>query len=367
MGAWAGKGGLFHGTINVRKDGHARMSTPNVILWLERHQVDLVAAVARQAKFSIVGAGSPTKGQSGAMAASLGCEVVDDLRAALASAACDAILLFSLGDFSLAPAGQDAGAVLAAKARNVRVLSLEPVPSSAMDLAGHGWTREEHGQSPASAIRFIGLPRLSRVMRDAHEPLAAMGRPRTLHIEAYSNPVSGSLASRLFAAVDLSIALLGEPEIVDASFVSAAGVRASPPQTLANLDGDLSILARYPDGRSSTICASNQGGTWMCTATLLGERGRLRLFDDGLEWIDPSGAKVDELRQRRGKADSSLDTRAIKALADSLSRLLDSSIPDEGPAPIESILCVAQAALLSARTGQPESPATIRRAISPTM
>ena len=347
------------------------MGTPRVIVWLDRLQVDLIAAVARQAKFSIVGAGSPAKGQSGSVAASLGCPVVDDLRAALASAECDAILLASLGDFALSPTRQDAGAVRASHARGVRVITLEPVPPSAMDLSGQGWTHEEHGQCPANLIRFVGLPRLSRVMRDAHEPLTSVGLPRTLHIESYAGATTCSLASRLFAATDLMISLLGEPETVDAAYVGAAvgqGVRSAPPQSLANLDGDLSVTCRFPDGRAATLSASNQGGRWSFAATLLGEQGRLRLYDDGFEWIGVDGQKCDELRIRRGtRSANEIDTRAATALAESLARLLDTSLPDDGPVPLESILCVAQAVLLSARTGQPESPATLRRAITPMM
>lgn len=359
------------GTIKGPQGSKDHMGTPRVIVWLDRHQVDFIAALARQAKFSIVGAGSSVKGQSGAMAASLGCDVVDDLRAALASAQCDAILLASLGDFALSPAGQDAHAVMAAHARGVRVLSLEPVPSSAMDLVGHGWTLEEHGQSPARTIRFLGLPRLCRVMRDAHEPLASMGRPRSLHIESYAGPAAGSLASRLFAATDFMLSILGEPESVDAAYVGAAvgqGVRSAPAQSLANLEGDLSVVCRFPDGRAASICASNQAGRWSFSATLLGEQGRLRLYDDGFEWVGIDGMTKDELRIRRGsKGAAEIDSRALTALAESVARLLDLRVPDDGPAPLESILCVAQAMLLSARTGQPESPATLRRAISPMM
>ena len=50
-------------------------------------------------------------------------------------------------------------------------------------------------------------------------------------------------------------------------------------------------------------------------------------------------------------------------VAESLARLLDPGIPDPGPADHATLLAMGQAALLSARTGQAESPATIKHMV----
>ena len=112
----------------------------------------------------------------------------------------------------------------------------------------------------------------------------------------------------------------------------------------------------------ASIIASDQGGRWNRTTTLVGPKGRLRIFDDGFEWIGPDGAKVDQSRRATRKRGSDPDVpHAVAAIADSLSRMLDAGAPDPGPSDHAAILAAGQAALLSARTGQAESPATIKR------
>lgn len=338
------------------------------MVWLDRSQVDLAAAIARGARVTLAGAGSPVKGASGGVAASLGCPPFDDLRAALASAECDLVLLLTLGDFGNAPTGVDAASLLAARARAVKVASLEPVPSSALDLAGAAWT-VEGAPGPADAVRFVGLPRLARPMREAAEVLASLGPVRGAHIDSFAGPGEGSLAARLFAGIDLLASVMGEPESVDAAHVCAAfhqGARTPPGETLAGLDGDLAVVCRYADGRAASLAASNHAGRWNFTATLLGENGRLRLYDDGFEWVGVDGLKRDELRIRRAaRGDANATGHGAAAIAESVARLLDESTPETGRVQLESVLAVGQAVLLSARTGQPESPATIRRMITP--
>ena len=51
-------------------------------------------------------------------------------------------------------------------------------------------------------------------------------------------------------------------------------------------------------------------------------------------------------------------------LAEAIERLIDPHAPSNAPSDIIAILSTAQAALLSTRTGQPESPETIRRMVS---
>lgn len=338
------------------------MSGPRTILWLERTQVEFIAAVARAAKLSIVGAGSPAKGVSGGVAASLGCDAFDDLRAALASAECDLVLLAASPRFT-DPA--DMGALLGARARGIRIASIEPAPSSALDL---GVWSPPSGPSPRDAIRFLGLPRLSRPFREAQEVIASLGTLRFVHIDAFAGPAEGSLAARLFGAIDLLNSLMGEPESVDAAHVSGAfhqGSRTPPGEALADLEGDLSALCRFSDGRAASVAASNNAGRWNFTATLLAEHGRLRVYDDGFEWVGADAQKRDELRIRKAARGDPASSHAVTAIADGIARLTDDTIPDSGPVQLESILGVSQAILLSARTGQPESPGTIRRMIAP--
>ncbi len=361
-----------------------RPNPKRLLAWLEPNQVELVRAVAASAHAEIVGAGSPAKAQGGAVASALGCPVLDDLRSALTEGEADGVLICALGDFGRADAASDAPALLAARARGVKVGTLEPFPSSAIDLATRGWTDTSTGVAPASVARPIPLPRHTRPFRDAGELIADLGTIRCVGIESLGGPGEGTLAARLAGAIDTILLLMGEPETVDSACVSpllGQGVHALPGEALADLHGDVSALVRFADGRAASILASNHASRWNFSCTVLSERGRLRLYDDGFELLSPAGEKLDEARHKRTRGGTpapphprtlpglvaaapaypSPTPHAVAAIADALSRLLDGHIPDTGPPDWPGILSVAQATLLSARTGQPESPATFRR------
>lgn len=347
---------------SIRHMAPAKPTTPKrVICWLDTAQAPLVREVAAAANIKIVGAGSPTRAQSGAVATELSTEPVDDLRVALTDAHADAVFIAALGDFGRSDAASDAPALLAARARGVEVISLEPFPVSAIDLATRGWLDIGQGIRPADATRLVPLPRNARSFRDATEVLAILGEVRSVAIEALGSVVHGSLAARLIAALDTVALLMGEPESIDAVYCSPAktpGLHALPGETLANLHGDMAISLRFSGGRAATILASDHAGAWSFTCTAIGTGGRLRLHDHGFDLFAHDGARVDEAVHRRpSKAAPSL---AAAAIADAISRTLDPQIPDAGPMDWAGVLSMAQAALLSSRTGQGESPATFR-------
>lgn len=334
---------------------------PRAIVWMDAAQAALVREVARIAGFSIVAAGSPAKGQTGAVASAMECEPASDLRSALTEADVELVFLADAGEFGGPGSGDDAGAVSAAHARGVKVATIEPVPAAAIDLSG-AWGEGAAPARPADAVRHVAMPRLSRAMRESHEALSAFGPARVVQVEAWSNPMEGSLGARLFGAMDAVHGLLGEPETIDAAYVGKSyvtGVHTLPGESLRDLHGDIAATMRFADGRAAVVTASNAAGRWNSCTTLLSEKGRMRIYDDGYEWVGVTGQKQDELRLRRtrGAADQSLLGAA--AIAESIGELLDTGKP---PPPVNSpvVLAMCQAALLSARTGQPESPATLR-------
>lgn len=344
------------------------MSSPRhtAVIWASPRQGPLARAIVEGAGLEPVAAGSPVRGQSGAVAAELACPATDDLRAALAGVSADVVLLLAPGEFGAGGAPEDARAVAAAAGRGVRVLSLEPLPGDALDLEPGGWLGGGGEGGPAGWVRVVGLPRLMPVFREAAETLAAFGPVRSVLVEHWSSPQHASLAARLVGAIDLVHWLMAETESIDAVFVPggvAAGPRASEP-ALRELEGDLNAMLRTVDGRSALIAVSNAAARWNLTVTLLGEHGRLRFFDDGFEWLGPDGAKRDDHRgpgRARGQA---APDHAAAVIVDSVSRLLDDRLPDPGPLNVASVLPVAHAAVLSARTKHAENPAMIRRMMS---
>jgi predicted dehydrogenase len=333
--------------------------------WIAPEQVALVREVAGAAELSLTAAGSPARGHTQSVASALGAAAIDDLRAMLASVEAELVLIGAPGSFGASAPGADAEAVLAAHARGTRIATLEPIPASALDLGA--WLSQGVGIRPADALRFVPLLQHAAPFRQAEEVLRHFGHIRTAVIDSWSLPHEGTLGARLFGALALAQALLGEPESIDAAYASPAqgsGIHPLPGETLRGLAGDITACLRFADGRIASVTCSDQGGRWNRAATLAGPAGRLRIFDDGFEWIGPGGDKLDELRPRRaGGRGAAQPAHAVEALADSLSRLLDPGNLDATPLDHATIMAMAQATLLSARTGEPESPSTIKHMV----
>jgi len=353
-------------------------------------QLDLARAIARAAKLAIGGVASAEPAGSGGGAGSAAFRdaagdlpVVDEFRSALAKAQSGIVLMLS------PPSGPaiDAGQLDAVRSRGVKLASLEPMPASVLDLQDPTLTPPEPmdagivlgsgaGPAPSSdtlaafspVATFCPLWRASHPVRSAAEVLAQLGTVRTLLVESLAGPGEGSLGARLFDACDAAVWLLGQPDRVDAAYAPAQrsrGVHVAPPQSLAGLSGDMTVNLRYADGRCAAIVASDRAGRWSRCVTLIGEHGRMRVFDDGFVWFSLAGAIVDasrdESRIRGGAAADSPHRAAAGAIAEQLQRLLDPQIPSPPPIDDVGVLATAGAALLSARTGEGESPATLRR------
>lgn len=338
----------------------------NVALWLLPEQVSLFQRISAVAELAIIAAGSPLRGQSAAIAEAFSTRCIDDLRTLLLTVDADLILIASAGPFGSGSRTDDVEALIAARGRGIEVATLDPIPATALDLVSAGWLTPGPAGIPVDLLRFGPLPRLSRTMRSATEVLENFGHIRLLSIEAWCRPHEGTLGAQIQAAMDLILSLMGEPETVDATFVSptqGTGVHMLPADSLLDLRGALTANLRFADGRTASLVASDQGGRWNRYITLLGPAGRLRLFDDGFEWLSTTGEKIDNSRPPGAERGSPPADHAVAAIADHLSRLLDPSLPPPQRTDPSAVLAVGQAALLSARTGQSESPATIRRMI----
>lgn len=339
----------------------ARKKTAAV--WLRPDQLSLAHDVSQEADLELLAVGSPVRGESSTLAKHLGSEPCDDLRSLLAETKASLVLLLDPGDFGTENEPADERVLSVAAARGVRIASLEPIPASAL-LLPSGSSEQDDQLGLPQHVRLLGMLRHSKRYRDAVEVIEQFGHTRTLSIELYNSPQQGSLGAQLVSALDAIMAHLGTPETVDASFVSPAhgqSVYSVPGESLRGFSGDLTAVLRFPDGRSATIVASDHAGRWNRVLTLLGPAGRLRIYDDGFEFVGPTGEKVDEARHRRTVKSP---PHCIEVLSDGIDRLLDPHIPAPPPVDLLGLLATAQAALLSTRTGQPENPETIRRMVS---
>ena len=160
----------------------------------------------------------------------------------------------------------------------------------------------------------------------------------------------------------LVFSLMGSPEVIDASGVAPVGGAAPlhAEDSLRDLHGDLSAILRYPDGRAASVVVSNQAPGWDHAALLIGQEGRLRIDDTSMTWAHPGAEDPDTHAVVWPARFEGLDAFG-RALGDSVCRLLDPNAPASAPVEHERVLAMSQAALLSARTGQGESPEVIRR------
>lgn len=364
--------------------GSGRTGT-RALVWMLPEQAGLVRGICESVGVTIshVGDASGSRGRGADLAAEFAAEKIDDLRRALATEDVELVLLAAGTRF------EDAGAIRECAARGTRVVTLEPLPAGVLEVlepTGDGPTNagdegmglslgpepmDEPGIDGSSArewASFVPLARHAPVMRGALDVIQQLGGLRMVSVQAWSGPGQGSLGARLYDAIECVTWLLGQPETIDAALVSASigqmpGATASP--SLRELEGDISATLRYSGGTAAAIAASSQAGRWSRTITLVGERGRVRIFDDGLEWIDADGKIVEASRDStriRGAAQSEpMLAQAVRVVAEQVSRLLDPSRPVEPPSNVLSVLATAGAALLSARTGQGESPDVMLR------
>lgn len=363
------------------KDGPA--SAPGAVralAWASAAQVPLLRLLAERCGLVWSAAGSPERGRSLEVARALSegqgsdAQPFDDVRSALAGLAEAArpepgtlMLLAAPVPVDVNPADTRLRPSSA-----VRVATLEPIPASLIGTGGD--------LSAMGAFRLVPMFRHARAVRESAEALAAFGAIRTMAVSAMGQPGTGSLGARLLDAVDLITLTMGEPETVDASYAgpgvaphpeasaASAPMRMLPGEDLRGLSGDMTVHLRFADGRSALAHVSDSAGAWRRGATIVGQSGRIDLDDERWTWSGQSGKVIDELKPRpastiggRERRERSRGPSALDTISESIVRLLDPGLNDPPPARPASALACAVAAVLSARTGQPEFPATLRR------
>lgn len=328
---------------------HLMASGQRIAVWLKPEQREFVGAVAQAAACVVTHAGTPAVGRSGEVAGLLGAAAFDDLRAAAATLDVDALWLACAPGLSDERAEQRLLAELAE--RGLRCVSTEPFPASAMALAG--------GIEEQPWPRQLGMLRATSAWTRAAEALREFRPVRMLLAQAFVPSEASSLGAGLVSLLDLVSSVMLEAETIDAVYVgprAASGIHAAPPETLRDLHGDMAATLRFA-GASAVIAASNTSHRWSFSITLISERGRLHITERDWEWLSSDGTVVDKFKPAKKKAPGTAADPAIEIFAESLRVTLRHRREPHA----EAAHILTHAALLSARTGQPESPDTIRR------
>jgi predicted dehydrogenase len=318
------------------------------LAWLSPAQAGLAGEIAEQAglRLDLVGcSGADRPGGATELARTLDATPTDDLRSALASSSIEIVLIGSITPDECEHTLLAPDALRGLEQRGVRVFSMAPPPGRIGD-PGQGF-----GSGPGP-IEMVPMLRHSPGFQAALTALEAFGSIRTVAISARCGLTSGTLGARLVDAMDAALALLGEPDTIDAAIGAPAGA-AHQPETLLELRGDCSALLRGSDGRSASVSLTDQAGPWFRGVTILGERGCLRVEDDAFEWIDPDGTLI----ERSERTGAGVDPAMV--IGQAIVRRLSGVIGPEDPRARLRAISMAEAAALSARTGQAESPAKL--------
>ncbi len=354
----------------------------HALVWLEPRQVAMVRRVLDGAGIVCASVGCPEAGRAAELARDLGetgtVTAVRDLRAALAppphatsggGGGEDVQLVWlatgaGLGD-------DESGVVEALRAcagRGVKIAAAEPVPASLLAPVADGT-----GPAAGAAV-VVPTWRASAGLLAGVDALASFGPVVSANLtwlsasgEAEATTSGATLAAMLLDALDMLDVLVGEPAKVDGAYVDAnvgrSGLpaRPAPGESLRGLAGAFTIGARAEDGRAAVIHVSDRASVWRREVMAVGPGGTLRFTDDGMEWRRAGGEIVERTGEFSRSGDGTGSTNAEDVMSRSLSRLVAGTIAPVSPASVQRIRASAGAALLSARTGQNESPALIAR------
>lgn len=317
-----------------------------VSCWLRADQTNIVRAITEQAGLEIVGAGSP---DGPSVAQSLGAESFPDLRSLLSSAPTGIVLIADQSGTGTDSDTSVLESVLDAAERGVHVLTLEPIPAAALHLSSPAW--RDAADTVRERISFVPLARRSSAYAGMSELLSQFGEIEAVGIRVLCTRAAGSLGARLFGICELLVTLLGTPETIDAAHVSDTAT----PDTLRGLSGHMTANIRFPGGRCASIMASDTSSGWSRSITLIGPKGVIDASDNRIRWMSPEGQILDEAQMSDTRDPVTLESTLI---ADSIVASLTPAFRSS-PIDMNATLAMAQAALLSARTGHPESPSMI--------
>ncbi|MEM1211001.1 MAG: hypothetical protein AAGI68_01775 [Planctomycetota bacterium] len=329
-------------------------AAPEAVLWADADHVatlsdtlDLMGAAVRP----LAVAGPPST-ELDRLARRLDLPVLDDLRKLVIDhpAAC-----LVLADSRNLPPGPLANAAQ----QGTALLTLEP---PAADLAALDATLQPQGPGKpplAADSPFAFGPAFTESpgFVAAADPADALQEPRLLQITSLGRPQHGSLFARLFDAFAAALTLISPPETLHAYATAPDAAPAPPPDNLRALTGSLSAHARLPGGATLDLLASNAAAHTHRQLTALAPDAHLHLTDTRYSLHQPDGTLLEQSPPEAAESPEAMPYPDL--LAYHWRRLLDRQhLAEHTPNATRHrhALACCLACLLSARTGQPESP-----------
>lgn len=325
--------------------------TPEVVVWADEAHAGIVTGLLDLMGGSItpIAVGGPRDGGTGRLAESLGLTPFDDLRHMLVERPAAFLLLAVSEDESPTD-------LASALANGTTILTLEPACSTLADYAELDRPpRSGSDDNPSSMLgRAVLLPRFTQTpgYLAATDPCDTLGDRRSVLVTSAGPARDGSLYARLHDAWATALLFCDTPEAIHAHLAHESTTPADGPRLLA---GRLSANAACPGGSSITVFAADNCPALPRTLVVLGDTGQLTVTPTGYHLRSSDGTTIDQLEPPSGSA---AVPPTLDQMADQWRRLLDqrNTADESGTRRDQQALACTLACLLSAKTGQPESP-----------
>ena len=317
-------------------------------IWTDAARAHLVQQIVGELDppAEVVAVGGPRDAPIESWAEQLGCPCGDDLRQLLVEHPAPWVLV--------AARGLDSSDVHEAVQGGAVVLSLDPIDQiRVVRSKGPG-----RGKAAGEQGRIELVPGFDRCFgwRRAADPMQVLGSPRLIDFQSHGGPASAGLYARLYDAWRTLCFFVAPPESVDASLMLPADQRTELPEDLHAMAGHMSVHARFgsaSDGCCATVNLSNHAAVNRRRISVIADEGHLIVSQSGYELFDSQGTPIDQDEQQDA------DLGYPRLIGDHWQRLIEQ--PD-GPAldpacSRSDLISCCLACLLSARTGQAESPA----------
>lgn len=231
------------------------------------------------------------------------------------------------------------------------VLALEPLAASVREASALGLADHAAERKRIAAERVISIPQFTEspgYLRTA-DAAEALGQVRGVAVESIGREGRGSLFARLYDAWVAVLSLVDTPLSIDASLAGTL----DPRDDLRSLAGTLCAHARTAGGVTVGAIVSDRGGREGRRIQTLGDDRQLTVDDTAYELTAGDGQTIDA-HAGDAKHSTLADLIAAQWLR-TLERGQAGPAPVPPPRRVASLAC-CEACLLSARTGQAESP-----------
>lgn len=323
------------------------VTAPELTVWVDDDRLASVRALLDMMGTSIrpIAFGSPKSNAAREWARELEVPMFDDLRQMLVQRPAGFVLIGTLS-------GTGPDDLPMAVAQGSKVLAIEPVGATVPEHAqAYKAVKPADGSNRPSG-RIVHAPAFDRSagFLASAQPHDSLGDHRAVQMTHAGSASSGSMFFRLFDAWISVLDFIELPERIDAELSPVSGSAAvlDDPRLLT---GRLTAHARLPGVGSAGVLISDQAAELTRRLTVVGDQAQLVITAGSYQLTNTDGEVVDHM-------DADREPGYLDQLAAQWRRLIDQRTPppEHRATREQHALACCHACLLSARTGEPESP-----------